>query len=275
MTEVDHDQTPASIDLTALEFDVLWEHLRPGRMPLAVKVPSPGRTHEERTRLAMGVWSSLAERALGRPGALDEALVALITALGRPDVELDGRLWLGGREIRVIAAISGETGVRAVLDGGTLSLTPVVRTGLTRAVLDVLPARPPGLGSSVTLRSVDLDHAARAAGHDPDALTRLLTGTDLRASDAQTLGNMVRTAGDRGQFGSAARNAWGRRLRAPRVVAFFDTPSGRYLQSRREAPDGTEWSTVAPAGIRMLHHQVEELLTEPVEQPAEFPLFVS
>ncbi|WP_093944794.1 ESX secretion-associated protein EspG [Actinoalloteichus hoggarensis] len=272
---MDHDPAPPTISLTAVEFDVLWEHLRPGRMPLAVKVPSPGRTHEERTRLAMEVWASLAERRLGRPGALDDDLVGLITALGRPDVELDGRLWLSGRQVRVIAAITGDVGVRAVLDGGSLRLTPVVRTGLTRAVLDVLPARPPGLGSSVTLRSADLDQAAKAAGRDPAALARLLAGTELRPSDAETLGNMVRGAGDRGQFGSASRNAWGRRLRAPRVVAFFDTPNGRYLQSRREAADGTEWSTVAPASIRMLYHQVEELLTDPAERPVEFPLFVS
>lgn len=86
---------------------------------------------------------------------------------------------------------------------------------------------------------------------------------------------MVSAAGDRGQFGSATRNDWGRRLRAPRVVAYFDTPAGRYLQSRREAPDGTEWSTVAPADFRRLYHQVQELLTDPVEQSEDSALFIS
>lgn len=147
MTDLDVESDPAPIILSALEFDVLWEHLRPGRMPLVVKVPSPGKTHEERTRLAMRVWSTLAERGLGRPGALDDGLVTLLTALGRPDLELDGRLWLSGRNVRVLAAISGETGVRAVLDGEELRLSPVVRTGLTRAVLDVLPAGPQGPGT--------------------------------------------------------------------------------------------------------------------------------
>ena len=43
------------ITISALEFDVLWEHLRLAEMPLVLRVPSPGRTYTERRELVAHV----------------------------------------------------------------------------------------------------------------------------------------------------------------------------------------------------------------------------
>ncbi|MGH4024104.1 MAG: ESX secretion-associated protein EspG, partial [Pseudonocardiaceae bacterium] len=68
----------------------------------------------------------------------------------------------------------------------------------------------------------------------------------------------------RGQFGAEAVGPQGgARHRAHRVVAFHDTPEGRYLQLRRTGyGGGPEWSTVTPCSPAQLSAQIQELLDE-------------
>ncbi|GGP70401.1 ESX secretion-associated protein EspG [Saccharothrix coeruleofusca] len=248
------------VTISALEFDVLWEHLRLETMPLVLKVPSPGKTHGERAELVRRVWADLERRGLGRPVSLDPALEDLLHLLNRPQQEVDGRLWLG-RSVRVLAAAKGRSGVLAVLDGDQLTLRPASGEGLPREALSVLPPLGPGAGHSVTLPSPDLD-AAAAGASTPEELETALRGRGVRAEDARTLAEMFRDAGHRGQFGVAARDKWGKRVRPERVVAFFDTPKGRYVQMRRAAPGQQPWSTVSPVDLRRLTHHLDELFRE-------------
>ncbi|MBW4716175.1 ESX secretion-associated protein EspG [Saccharothrix obliqua] len=246
------------VTISALEFDVLWEHLRLETMPLVLKVPSPGRTHEERAELERRVWAGLDRRGLGRPVSLDPLLEDLLHLLDRPQQEVDGRLWLG-RSVRVLAAAKGQSAVLAVLDGDRLTLRPASSEGLPREALSVLPPAPAGPGHSVTLPSADLDAAAAAAG-TPDKLEAALRARGTRAEDARTLAEMFQDAGHRGQFGAAVRDKWGKRVRPEHVVAFFDNPHGRYVQLRRAAPGQEPWSTVSPADPRRLAQHLTDLL---------------
>ena len=67
----------------------------------------------------------------------------------------------------------------------------------------------------------------------------------------ELIGDVIR----QGQFGTATRDKWGRRVRAPRVISFFDTKDGRYLQIRRESEGAEPWTTISPADSRrMLQH---------------------
>jgi hypothetical protein len=77
---------------------------------------------------------------------------------------------------------------------------------------------------------------------------------------------MIKDVKATGNFGAAARDKWGKRHRAERVVAFFDTEDGRYLQGRRPSPDGSVWTTISPADTRRLTHQVEQMLGEVVRE---------
>ena len=75
------------------------------------------------------------------------------------------------------------------------------------------------------------------------------------ALEEQELAEMIGDVIRQGQFGTATRDKWGRRVRAPRVISFFDTKDGRYLQIRRESEGGEAWTTISPAdGRRMLQH---------------------
>jgi hypothetical protein len=245
------------VTISALEFDVLWEHLRLETMPLVLKVPSPGKTHAERAELEHRVWADLERRGLGRPVALDPVLEDLLHLLNRPQHEVDGRVWLG-RSVRVLAAAKGQSGVLAVLDNDQLTLRAASSEGLPREALSVLPPLPAGPGHSVTLPSADLD-AAAAHATTPDDLENALRARGIRQQDAHTLAEMFRDADNRGQFGVASRDKWGKRVRQDRVVAFFDNPHGRYIQLRRATPGQQPWSTVSPVDSRRLIQHLEDL----------------
>src|SRR5688500_1867547 len=126
------------ITLTALEFDVLWEHLDLGDMPLVLKVPSPGRTNAERAQLVYRAWQAVVAKGLGRQVDLDPRLTGMLRLIARPQRELDGRLWLG-HSVRLMAAADGEAGVLAVQESDRLTLRSADGLGLPRHALSVLP----------------------------------------------------------------------------------------------------------------------------------------
>lgn len=265
MTGVDLglDHTDEPVIISALEFDVLWEHCfgadEVSGMPLVLKVPSPGRTTAERTSVVNRAWADLERRGLGRSVDLDPRLEQLLWLLRRPDREIDGRLWVG-RSLRLLTAATGERAVLAVLTGDQLTLRFAEVTGLPRYALSVLPAQPAGPGASITMRTRDFEAAAQQAT-DRTAFEAALRDRGVRVDDATALVTMIGDIVNQGQFGSAARDKFGKRVRADRVVSFFDTPDGRYLQVRRES-SGELWTTISPADQRRMSQHLTELHEE-------------
>jgi hypothetical protein len=247
------------ITISALEFDVLWEHLRLAEMPLVLRVPSPGHTDTERGELVAQAWRSLADRGLGRPLTVPDRLARLLRLLEYPDREIDGRFG-ATKGVRLLVAATGDDAVFALLTKRDLTLVEIPTTGLAREALAALPSVPAGPGESITMRAEDLD-AAAASATSPEAFESALCRRGLSTRDAAVLRTMLGNVQRQGQFGAAARNRWGHRRRAPHVIGFFDTAAGRYLQLRQTAPDGTAWSTISPADTRMLTSQLSDLLT--------------
>lgn len=249
------------ITLSAEEFDVLWERLDLGQMPLVIKVPSPGKTHRERAELERRVWQGIGARGLGGPTGLHPELDHLLRLFSRPEREVDGRVWIG-KSVRVLAVANGDDGAVATLTDNQLTFRRAAGTGLPSAVLGTLPAHPAGTGHSVTMPSADLEAAVKKSDGSPKSLENSLRSYGVRQEDAATLVKMFTGLVHTGNFGAAARDKYGKRCRPDRVVAFFDTEEGRYLQQRR-ASNGTEpWSTFTPTDARRLTHQLEELLAE-------------
>jgi hypothetical protein len=252
------------ISLSALEFDVLWEHLRLGPMPLVVKVPSPGKTDEERDELEQLAWSDLEARGLGRPVSVHPDLEAALHVLARSDREIDGRAYVEG-SVRLIVATAGVDAAIAVLGDGRVTIRRTAVTSLANhasVAAELLPSRPAGPGQSVSLRSVDFEAAANDAGGSQPGFHAALLDRGIRDDDASALASMINDVRGTGNFGAAARDRLGRRQRADRVVSFFDTDDGRYVQIRRRSGDGQLWTTISPADPRRLVAQVEQLLTE-------------
>lgn len=249
------------ITISALEFDVLWEHLGLDAMPLVLRVPSPGRTDEERAHLVDQAWRSLTDRGLGRELDPDPRLAHLLTLLNRPDREIDGRLWIGS-PVRVFTAATADEAVHATLTDGHLTLRSADATGLPRFALSVLPQAPAGPGRSLTLPTADFEAAANEAVGRKEFEAALLA-RGVRPSDATDLATMISDVIHQGQYGSATRDRWGRRIRTPRVISFFDTADGRYLQLRRTDPDTEPWTTISPADHRRMHQHLTALHTNP------------
>lgn len=251
----------APIAVSRLEFDVLWESLALGEMPLVLKVESPGRTHTERRQLVEDAWRAMENRGFARSAAEYERLAELVRLLARPDREIDGRLWFGSKvgSVRVLVAASGGDAVKATLTAEGLVLDDAAASGLAREALSVLPTLAAGPGESVTIPSRQLEAAAANAA-TPTDFEAALREQGVRDRDAAQLAAMMMRLRRHGQFGAATRDRWGRRTRARRVISVFDTRMGRYLQTRSLAEADTEpWTTVSPADHRLLISQLEEL----------------
>jgi ESX secretion-associated protein EspG len=259
------DREAPPITLSALEFDVLWEHLRLGDMPLVVKVPSPGKTHEERALLEARVWAGLEARGLGRPVEVDRDIEEILSVLAKPQREVDVRAY-AGRNIRVLAASVTEGGAVAELSDDRVTLRRTTESSLPSAALAALPSAPAGPGRSVTLPTIDFEEAAKTAANSREGFGDALLERGLRPDDVEAMVEMIKDVTNMGNFGAAARDRLGRRRRAERVVSFFDTEDGRYVQTRRPADDGTMWTTISPADLRKLTHQVTELLDKVVAE---------
>jgi hypothetical protein len=256
---------PRPITISALEFDVLWEHLGlEEEMPLAVKVPSPGATHTERGQLVEQAWAGIERRGLGRAVDLHPGIGNGLHVLARPDREVDGRTWLG-RSVRFLAAARGEEAVLAILADDYLTIHSVSPTALPSVAVGVLAQVAAGPGHSVSLPSADFETAANNAGGTKQGFENALRNRGVREDDVTTLAAMINDVEATGNFGAAARDKWGKRHRAERVVSFFDTEEGRYVQVRRASPDGSVWTTIAPTDNRRLVHHVEQLLGEIVQ----------
>ena len=157
----------------------------------------------------------------------------LLHLLNRPQHEVDGRLWLG-HSVRVLAAAKGQSGVLAVLAHDQLTLRPASAEGL--------PRKP----SPCCLRSARAGRPGDPAQRRPGRRRR---GREHRGRPAagapgprhpprrtpRTLADMFRDAGNRGQFGAASRDKWGKRVRQDRVVSFFST-TPRAATSNSAAP---------------------------------------
>ncbi|HEY7593521.1 MAG TPA: ESX secretion-associated protein EspG [Actinophytocola sp.] len=259
------DRETEPIVLTALEFDVLWEHLRLGQLPLIVKVPSPGKTFEERARLEERVWADLEGRGLGRPVDVNPDIEDILSLLAKPEREVDVRAH-AGRGLRVLAAAVGEQAAVAELSDGSVTLRRASASGLPAAALASLPPAPAGAGRSVALPTSDFEAAAHGAAGTREGFHKALLERGVREDDAAALTEMIKDVSATGNFGAAARDKFGRRLRAERVVSFFDTEDGRYVQIRRPSQDGTMWTTISPADPRNLTHYVEEMLADVVRE---------
>jgi hypothetical protein len=256
------------ITLSAEEFDVVWERLNVGPMPLVLKVPSPGKTRDERIALENRVHQQLDQRRLGNSRGLSSELDGLLRMFVKPEREADGRLWLG-HSLRVLAVANGDYGALATLRDDQLTFQPWAGSGLASAVLSVLPQHPAGTGLSVTLPSADIEKAISGTDGSPKSMEAAFRGIGLREDDAKALVTMFTGLVHTGNFGAAARDKYGKRCRPERVVAFFDTENGRYLQQRRASNGQPPWSTFTPTDGRRLMHQVDELIAEAVRSASD------
>ncbi|MEU5696044.1 ESX secretion-associated protein EspG [Actinosynnema sp. NPDC020468] len=253
---------PGTVVLTTLEFDVAWEAERHPRRNVVLDVPSPGVTHTERARYVEHAWDTLGQRGLARNGRVASELADAFALLANPQVSIDVWIWFDRRKIRGLAAAAAEDAVLAVVDGDEVWLIESRASALAEAAVSVTGEMPAGYGRSISLPNDVLRAAADDAGRDAEKLVLALERRGVPLHDAQELAGMCDGMGTRGQFGAERAQQGGPPSRAPRVVAWHDTPSGRYLHQVRPSSDGRAWSTITPIDNARLAGFVWELLHE-------------
>ena len=253
--------TSGTVKLSTLEFDVLWERERLPRRHEALSVPSPGKTHTERAQLVREAFAALEARGLADGERADGELLDRLNLLARPQVCIDSWVWTD-REIRALTVATGNQALLAVVDGGEVWLIPARDTAIAESAVSICGEAPAGPGMSVSVPTELLTAADAEAHGDSRQLAAALMHRGIANSDAKTLAGMVTGMDLRGQFGASRLHRDGRLARADRVVAFHDTPQGRYAYLARPNNDGRSWSTITPADNRRLAMLVSELLDE-------------
>jgi hypothetical protein len=251
-----------TVVLSTLEFDVAWEGERLTRRNVALDVPSPGITHTERAVLVDQAWQSLAARGLADKRRLTPELADAFALLANPQVSIDLWIWVDRRKIKGLAAAAGDEGILAVVDGEEVWLIESRASALAEAAVSVAGEMPAGYGRSISLPNDVLRTASDEAGQDAEKLVLALERQGLPLHEAQELAGMCDGMGTRGQFGAERAQRGGPPVRAGRVVAWHDTPSGRYLHQVRPSSDGRSWSTITPIDNARLAGCVWELLQE-------------
>jgi hypothetical protein len=107
-----------------------------------------------------------------------------------------------------------------------------------------------------------LIEADARSGGNVQNLVSALKDSGVSPVNANGLGAMLTGMGNRGQFGAERRGRDLHMHRADRVVAFHDTPEGRYGYLTRRNASGQSWSTITPADNTMLAQWLRELLDE-------------
>lgn len=250
--------------LSHTEFDVCREFLGIEEFPVVLRLPSPGSTHAERRRIVRSGLDGLRARGLADEHGPHPGLAGLLQVLARPAAMVDARILASGGRRFALGGVAADTAVVATVSSDEVRIS---RSSAYRLADDVAAVAGPGTagpGESVSVPTDTLLAVGAAAGPDPRRLADGLIRAGVDDRDATVLARMCTGIAGRGQFGAEAVGPQGgARRRAHRVVAFHDTPEGRYLQLRRAGyGGGPEWSTITPCSPAQLSAQIQELLDE-------------
>jgi hypothetical protein len=141
-------------------------------------------------------------------------------------------------------------------------LIPARESAIAEAAVSVAGDVVAGPGLSVSVPTDVLTAADAEARGDAREFAAALGRAGTPGPDAKTMADMVRDMNVRGQFCVNRVQRDQRMVRADRVVAFHDTPRGRYVHLAKPNADGRVWSTVTPADNRRLVACVQELMNE-------------
>lgn len=258
-----------------LAFDFLWESAQVGELPYPLQVRSHGATEDERVSLRHRVDAELKARGIRDPrGRLEPAVEDALQLLTRAPLTLDA-LHIPQFEaptVGVLAASDGRNGVMLIQDQNGIWLRDTPGDGIVSAVVAILPPGPRGTEASVTL---PLDDAIRTppirvpvasvapAGEQSKKVQpprRTPLSERVAADPREAYGRISGQPRLRGgQLAANSRSQVGARQRS-RVLAWFDTATGRYLSLARAGSDGREWVTVAPADPKTLRTRLAEMV---------------
>lgn len=244
---------PHSFSLSLAAVDILLEQLGFGRAPTPFEVPHVGTTVEQRAMIRDAVVRDLTGRGLWSRGRLDADAELALATFARGSVTVNAAAELGDRHLFARVASDGQFAVLARQEENLIVFEEVRPTGIVPAIVDLLPLTPAAPGQSVTISRPPRKprHQRRDDAYDPFAD---VTGPRSPSGGGPQLRMIERVFQEPkkrvGQFTAQARGG------SFPPLAWFDTPSGRWLMSSRAAEDGRRWITYAPADNARLAQQL-------------------
>jgi hypothetical protein len=264
----EHDEGIAlrgiTVELSHEEYRTAWQVLDLGTRHWNLDLPGiPELTDQERRAQTASTLEDLRARGLANRRGMAPELEDSLRLVASPVCEINGWVQTGGTAVRLLAGSRGEWTVLAMLDEHRL----LVRTGpaseLCTAVARQLPDRPAGPGSSVSVPSALL--AEPDSGGKPgltgQQLENRLTRGGVKPDDARSVAAMLRgPKPGAGKFGAARRDRNGKRHPAGAALVYLATERGGYTLQPLRGPDGTAWTTLAPATLTQLAQRIDQLL---------------
>ncbi|QUH01631.1 ESX secretion-associated protein EspG [Saccharopolyspora erythraea] len=251
------------IELSKQAFYEAWKHFKLGTKPIVLNVLSEGVLQSERRAAEQRAWDELRGLGFGDRDREDD-IYGLFLPLHRYERAFDVtfRRLVDGEQRKLsgmVAAVRANATL-AVQTEDRVQLQALPTDSMVRALLSVLPDLKAGPGRAVSLRSAQMEKAAKEAGKSDLAMAEGLARNGVRRDDARALIDMA--GGKRtsfAQFGAAVMDGHGKRARGAVVTNCFANAKGWYFmeESRRS---GEPWTTIAPIDKAKLAPRVQDLL---------------
>lgn len=254
----------STVELSHEEYRTAWHALGLGKRHWNLDLPGLPELTEEQRRIRAGhALDGLRARGLAGQRGVVPVLEEALRVLARPAREINGWVRTGTTQVRLLAGSRGELGVLAVLDTHRLVVSTGAASGLGMAVAQLLPDRPAGPGSSVSVYSELLARPVRDGrpGLTGEQLENRLIRGGTKPADARSFAAMMRgPKPGGGKFGAARRDRTGKRYAARTPLVYLATERGGYTLQPLRGPDGATWTTLAPATLAQVAQRVGRLI---------------
>lgn len=210
-----------------------------------------------------GSWTVLAQYGLAQNRQLHPDFGRTLRLIAEAGREYYAFFNSGDERTRsALVAVSGDDAVRVTVTPDQQFVFEPVRTDeAPQALIAALPEAPPGRGRLISLPADALKPKANAYQDTGSIMQKnrpVSSPQEQQVQDLRRLLTEPRLGG--GQLFASHRDRYGKRIRAPKPLTFFDTPNGRYVQYQVES-NGSPWMTVQPADFTTMASRLGALAT--------------
>jgi hypothetical protein len=246
------------LELSTEEYQLAWNHLQLGLMHWDLQpAGGPERTVEEGIAVQRQTWDALRRRGLAGARQLAPELEDALRLLARPAAELNAQLDLSEGKGTVVGCARGEYAAIAELTEFGMRIRTTHSAALPTAVAEVIPDRPMGDGTAVSVPAELPDHQGLTSAEVERALLR----GGARPDDARRFRTMLQGPKLGGAtFGAVWRDRQGSKRVAEFVVTYYETERGGYTIEQKRGVDRSRWYTLAPAARPQLAQRLARLV---------------
>lgn len=247
------------ISLHVDEFFLLWfAHHKLKDLPSFLGANPVGRSRAKRAEYTAAASATLAERDLGTIENPAADLREIVDLLAEAPVRLEFGCTGPEAAAWTVAAIRDEQAAVATRTDMEVRLWASNAPGMVTNLIENLPPREPGTGTSANASAVDFQHACEAAAaKGPWAFREALDDAGVRQIDIQTLARAVEDSSSGGMLAAMQRDDTDTWRHAPVQISWRDTETGRYAIRQDDA-----WVTVTPADTARLSSMAGDVLEQ-------------